>query len=77
MPPPRLEKIRHLHTADLWIQDRVRKGDFVLTKVPGTEIPADMLTKHILRDTMLGHMKRIGIMPEEGRARSAPTIEHR
>ena len=22
-----LDKVRHLHTSDLWIQDRVRNGD--------------------------------------------------
>ena len=56
-----LGKIRHLATADLWVQDRVRRGDFKLTKVLGTENPADMLTKHISRDVMLRHMERVGI----------------
>ena len=72
-----LGRIRHLHTADLWIQDRLRKGDFKLTKVPGAENPADMLTKHILRDTMLKHMERMSMKSESGRAKSAPTIQHR
>ena len=72
-----LGKIRHLHTADLWIQDRLRKGDFKLTKVLGVDNPADMLTKHILRDTMLKHMSRMGLRSEEGRAQSAPTIQHK
>ena len=72
-----LGRIRHLHTADLWIQDKLRKGDFKLTKVLGTENPADMLTKHILRDTMLKHMERMGLKAETGRAKSAPTIQHK
>ena len=72
-----LGKIRHLATADLWVQDRVRRGDFKLTKVLGTENPADMLTKHISRDVMLRHMERVGIYAESGRAKSAPTIEHK
>ena len=72
-----LGRIRHLHTADLWIQDRLRKGDFKLTKVLGTENPADMLTKHISRDTMLKHMERMGLKAETGRAKSAPTIQHK
>ena len=29
-----LGKIRHLHVSDLWVQDRLRKGDFKLTKNP-------------------------------------------
>ena len=72
-----LGKIRHLATADLWVQDRVRRGDFKLTKVLGSENPADLLTKHVPRDVMLRHMERVGIKAECGRAKSAPTIEHR
>ena len=59
------------------MQDRVRKGDFLLTKIPGSDNPADMLTKHISRDVMLKHMDRIGVISESGRADSAPTIEHK
>ena len=72
-----LGKIRHLATADLWVQDRVRRGHFKLMKVLGSENPADLLTKHISKDVMMRHMERIGISAESGRARSAPTIEHR
>ena len=72
-----LGKIRHLHVADLWIQDRLRKGDFRLTKVPGSENPADILTKHVPRDVMKKHMTALGLVVEEGRALSAPTIEHK
>ena len=39
-----LGKVRHLATADLWVQDRVRKNDFRLEKILGAENPADMLT---------------------------------
>ena len=35
-----LGKIRHLHVADLWVQDRLKKGDFVLTKVLGSDNPS-------------------------------------
>ena len=71
-----LGRIRHLHVADLWVQDRLRKGDFRLTKVLGTENPADMLTKHVPRDILRKHMERVNIFAEEGRAKSAPTIQH-
>ena len=72
-----LGKIRHLHVADLWIQDRLRKGDFRLTKVLGSDNPADMLTKFVPRDVMRKHMSTLGLITEEGRALSAPTIEHK
>ena len=72
-----LGRIRHLATADLWVQDRVRKGDFRLTKCLGADNPADMLTKHVSRDVMAKHMERVGIKSEDGRAGSAPTIQHK
>ena len=71
-----LDKIRHLHASDLWIQDRLHRGDFALTKIPGNDNPADMLTKHVSRDIMLRHMETIGIKSESGRASSAPTLQH-
>ena len=42
-----LGKVRHLHVADLWVQDRLRAGDFLLTKWPGHANLADALTKYI------------------------------
>ena len=45
-----LGKIRNLHVSDLWVQDRLKKGDFNLTKVPGAENLADIL-KRMCRGT--------------------------
>ena len=70
-----LGKVRHLATADLWIQDRIRKKDFLLSKIPGADNPADMLTKYVDRATMQKHMKNLGLRLEEGRAETAPNIE--
>ena len=72
-----LRKVRHLHTSDLWVQDRLRRKDFRLTKVLGVDNPADLLTKHVPRDTMRKHMEAIGLVSEGGRAASAPTIDHK
>ena len=47
-----LGKVRHLHTADLWIQDKVRTKDIIISKVLGAANPADMLTKHVDRATL-------------------------
>ena len=71
-----LGKVRHLATADLWIQDRLRKKDFTLTKIPGSDNPADMLTKHVDKSIMSKHMKTLGLRYEGGRAASAPSIDH-
>ncbi len=69
-----LGKVRHLATADLWVQDRIRKGDFKLSKVPGAENPADMLTKHVDKPLLLKHCSALGLSYESGRADSAPAI---
>ena len=71
-----LGKVRHLATADLWIQDRVRKKDFALEKVPGADNPADILTKNVGRDILIKHMDNLGLEYEVGRAGSAPSIDH-
>ena len=70
-----LGKVRHLATADLWIQDRLRRKDFELVKVAGADNPADMLTKHVDKATMVKHMSKLGLRLEGGRAESAPNIE--
>ena len=71
-----LGKIRHLHCSDLWIQERLRTKDFRLTKIPGVENPADILTKHVTRELLEKHLKTMNIIEDFGRASSAPTIEH-
>ena len=43
-----LGKVRHLATADLWMQDRIRKGDFTLDKILGSDNPSDMLTSNLI-----------------------------
>ena len=40
-----LGKVRHLAVQDLWVQQRVRAGDFELYKIPGERNPADLFTK--------------------------------
>ena len=71
-----LGKVRHLAVADLWVQDRLKKGDFFLHRVPGVGNPADILTKHVDRIILSKHMLFLGLALEEGRAASAPSIDH-
>ena len=71
-----LGRIRHLHVSDLWVQDRLKRGDFVLSKVAGADNPADLLTKHVSRDLLVKHMDAMGMCPESGRPGSAPTLQH-
>ena len=70
-----LGKVRHLATADLWVQDHIRTGDFVLNKILGAENPADMITKNVDRMLLLKHSETMQLRPEEGRAASAPKVD--
>ena len=67
-------RVRHLAVGQLWIQERLRAGQFRLFKVLGTNNPADLLTKHVPRDLMVKHMQKMGIVCESGRAESAPAL---
>ena len=40
-----LGKMRHLEIRDLWLQKEVGEGKVVVSKVLGTENPADLMTK--------------------------------
>ena len=70
-----LGKIRHLATADLWVQDKLRSGAFTLTKIPGAENPSDILTKYVERPVLMKHLETLGLKFEEGRAASASGLE--
>ena len=69
-----LGKVRHLATADLWVQDHVRNGDFVLNKIAGADNPADILTKNVTRELLEKHCSAMGLRVEAGRAASAPQM---
>ena len=65
-------KIRHLDTTDLWIQDVIRSGKIDLSKVPGPENPADILTKYVERKAIESALPRMSLVPTDGRPASAP-----
>ena len=67
-------KIRHLDTSLLWIQQKIKDGELVVDKVLGAENPADCLTKHVDRATMVKHLRAMGLEYEAGRADAAPEL---
>ena len=69
-----LGKVRHLHVSDLWVQDRLRSGDFKLVKWPGQDNLADSLTKYLERKDLETHVASMGIYVEGGRSELAPQI---
>ncbi len=69
-----LGKLRHIRTQYLWIQDRIRGGDLQAKKVPGTENPADMLTKHVSAGDLVRHAENLGVSLHSSRAEIAPHL---
>ena len=69
-----LGTIRHLDTQSLWIQDAVRHKRVSLLKIPGTENPADLMTKPLESATQDKLMSKLGLVVLDGRAASAPML---
>ena len=67
-----LGKVRHLATADLWIQAMVRQGKVAVAKVPGQENGADLMTKHKGRPEIIKHLQGLGFGFLSGRPGAAP-----
>ncbi len=67
-------RVRHLAVGQLWVQEKVRSGEITLCKVLGTENPADVLTKHVPRETVDQLLWRVSLSRETGRAESAPRV---
>jgi hypothetical protein len=55
-------KMRHLETRRLWVQEAVKTGRFVLDKVRGDSNPANLLTKPLGHDQMVGELEMLKCM---------------
>ena len=67
-----LGRVRHLATADLWMQQRIKLKHFKLFKLPGTMNPSDLMTKHKSRPEIERFLTMLGIAAERGRSKLAP-----
>ena len=56
-----LGRMRHLELRHLWIQREVGLGSVLVTKVAGTENPADALTKFLGRLDLQERLARLGL----------------
>ena len=63
-----VERVRHLHTQVLWVQETVARRELTIVKVPGVENPADMGTKHLARKGRNARMLEASRMPYHRRA---------
>lgn len=71
-----LGRVRHIHTADLWIQERIKCGDMYLGKILGSENPADLSTKFVDKMTLEKLIPMAGLDWEQGRPDLAPSLAH-
>jgi len=67
-----LGKVRHIAVNQLWIQDRVARGELAICKVNGKENLADILTKHVNSEDIRIHLFKTGQYLQEGRHEIAP-----
>ena len=68
-------KLRHINVSSLWIQERQDKKGLECRKVLGTENPADMMTKHLLREPRDRCMKHLNQWRMSGRAKSGREVQ--
>ena len=65
---------RHIATHSLWVQQAIRTGRFVLSKVDGEKNPADIFTKHLpSREKLSSLVKIFGCVYASGRSDAAPS----
>ena len=71
-----LGKLRHLECHSLWLQQRLRRKEFELRKVLGTDNPVDLFTKHLESAKRLEHLlDMFSCSFVEGRAAAAPSLK--
>ena len=68
-------KVRHIEVCQLWLQDKVRRGDIKIVKVGTHENLADALTKYVCCDGIRMHMKCTNQYLQTGRHELAPATE--
>ena len=66
-------KVRHIRTQVLWIKEVRVTGRLAYKKVLGSRNPSDILTKHVDKGMIHQHFNFLRVLPESGRADSAPT----
>eukprot|EP00972_Heterocapsa_arctica_P078769 11614922-Heterocapsa_arctica.AAC.1 len=69
-----LGKVRHIHVQELWAQQALRDGIFILSPILGVDNPADILTKYVDKAGLDKHCSTLGLVPRMGRSSIAPQI---
>ena len=61
-----LGKVKHMHTQFLWVQERLRSGDFQLHKERTDRDRVDLMTKYLTRSVMDKFVQMIGYRISSG-----------
>ena len=69
-----LGKVRHIDVQELWVQEALKDGRFGLNTIPGSDNPADILTKHLDGLALLRHCQAVNLNSRMGRSALAPRI---
>lgn len=69
-----IERVRHLATGQLWVQEKIRKKEIRLCKHPGDENPGDLCTTHFTSEVLRKLLPTTGTQYEDGRANCAPDM---
>ena len=69
-----LGKVRHIEVSQLWLQEKVQRGEVEVIKVPGKTNKADALTKPIGGDKTMEHMEGVEGEIRKGRHALMPKL---
>ena len=69
-----LSRVRHLDVDVLWLQEQEARRMLPLTKVPGSQNPADLMTKNVNAEAIQKNMIKQGLEFRDGRAESASQL---
>jgi hypothetical protein len=68
-------RVRHIEVHQLWVQEKVSRGEIVINKVRGEDNIADILTKFVDREKIDQAIKSAGLERREGRHDSMPQLQ--
>ena len=69
-----LGKVRHIEVGYLWLQDLVADKRISMSKVKGTENPADLDIKHLSAEDIEKCVSLINCFYADGRSLAVPSI---
>ena len=67
-------KLRHIHVSSLWVQEK-QDHELEFRKVLGTDNPADLMTKYLVRDKVDACMQSLRQIRRDGRSKVGLEIQ--